>query len=1035
MGFFKINRGDPVFSMPGSSRVRVTGIRQEGSLVPRGPGEYPNAGVVFVTYSFAVKISFSRALQLGATSVTFSVKKKSGNNVYKTGMGEIIYSKNNADARVRLMHILGMGNVHSQAPYYGVDVSLSDLMKNKDFENNLAEGLAGANTFLSVSEQSAIDLIGAELASRDTATTERSSLTPGLAALNASKIPQSPSGEINWNEISPEDLAQMSDEALGRLASCIAGSINESGSTGLEIGRTIYRIDDQVSVYSAEMYHFTDGIDMSAIQGTLLGDTVRRLETDPNIINISTVSTTPIEAEWILYNAAGIELDRFSYEVQPRGLLDSFYSSDLTAPTATISYDALPGPSDQVRSVSLNVQNNCPVAMNYLVTIASDGTFDDIDLGSIPINGISILPNNTILIDINAAYASSWPSDVHAQAPGLIAPDSSQDITAPLNHILQIIGQITDTPGGSLIGLKNLISRILSPPAGSTISYSIYFPSPLAGANNARALDTSISSKNFTITFTGEGDEEEEQRNDNLIQALPSTLAAWGGNITASAGLIRPAIIIPGVDKPFMFNVQQGNNGAVRINVRTIPQSAIIARSFTRARITRDVVGDSGMQSYCSGNRVILRPFSNREYWSIEEFVGGAVQIDDVIMPNTRYRYDIELADSCYEYSTYLSILHSNINSSVLNLRPPLVEISNQSSTQSAGSSLTSFDITGTFGLGPDSGGFQLLVDALRNAGQSSLYQANINEQRDQLNSLIAYEIIRTNLSNGEVHSFGIYRGPSSTFVDSLASCRARRLPPLNSLSDYVYEISIFIAKGEDAFPQSSRMTRELETGLKVEHRGIMRDATGNELPNPQQFGLAGQDKYVPGPTGFWPVGRRHYININGTAPAVPTGRLLGPIRAQDISTTGYYNLCVEILRDPASIAKYCKIDVYCLYTITGKGTKTNAVFCESWPIAGSPCRREYSIDKNKLWDRIPISASSLRFKVVAVSELGQVIDIGETQDSMSVPLETLFTLSEPVILDSFMGQRVFPIINPHSETPLLGPEGIIQYARNRGER
>ena len=74
MGFFKINRGDPVFSMPGSSRVQITDIAQEGSLVPTNETERSNAGVVFVTYSFAVKINFSRALKLGATNVAFSVR-------------------------------------------------------------------------------------------------------------------------------------------------------------------------------------------------------------------------------------------------------------------------------------------------------------------------------------------------------------------------------------------------------------------------------------------------------------------------------------------------------------------------------------------------------------------------------------------------------------------------------------------------------------------------------------------------------------------------------------------------------------------------------------------------------------------------------------------------------------------------------------------------------------------------------------------------------------------------------------------------
>ena len=553
------------------------------------------------------------------------------------------------------------------------------------------------------------------------------------------------------------------------------------------------------------------------------------------------------------------------------------------------------------------------------------------------------------------------------------------------------------------------INAMLNPPAGSTISYSIYFISPLASNLHFfdGIMDNIFASQNFTVTFTGDANNEEQQVDAVLEDAAGDGDVGDGG--AAGEGVDGSPLMLRDGRQPFSLQINPLEDGFVNLQINALNQNTLTTRGFTRARITRDVVGDFGFKSYCPGNRTILPAQADRSFFRIGELLGETMQIQDQIMPNIRYRYDIELADSCFEYATYQSVLYSNIQSSVIFLRTPTIDVNPPDIRQSTSSAQVSFSVNGSWPRGGDS--IQMLVDALSAVGQGEWYQEQIEEQRALLNSLICFEIIRTNLTNGDSWSFGIYRGPNCDFVDAPETCRSRRIPPMNPRSDYVYEINTFVAKGEIAFSNAARTTVNPQ-GLSVGHLGLQRDPMGNILPDPQQSNLIGQDSYVPGPLGFWPTGRRHYLNVSGVAPTTPSGELISSVGVENFFATSHYTLNLAFSRKTSGLG-YCKVDVYCLYTHQGL---PSSAFFDSWPIPSTDQPNSHtslSINKNKVFNRIPVFASSVRFKVVAVNAYGQVIDTGESR-TIRVPLSAAGTGSEPIIEDSFLGQRFFSAQTRH---------------------
>lgn len=1013
MGYFKINRGKPIFSLPDGNVARVLNARQEGSYTsstdPLHIDSLTNSGVIYSEYAFAVLIDFKRAIDLGGSSIKFSVKERKEASVYKTGITDIVYTKKHADTRVTLLRSLGLGNkqspVRGEWQQYKSDISLSDLMKNKRYELDDPAGLLTSSTFLSSTAEDAAKLIEDEINGRREVIRQADL----ESTFSDNDIPTDQFGRINWANLTPDDLASFDDETLSSLASAALASIGAAGQTGIERGRTVYMVPDQVSVHSADMYWAPK---IPNEPPTELSRLIEELENDVSMVR---VDNKPKIAQWELYNSAGILLDSFSYEFNSVELLDAYFATSLSTPDTQISYSFPTGDMDSETEISINTRNGNDIALEYIIGVEIEGIADignDQILTLQTATGIRKKENSNILLLRPSHIYSKLARIIPQFRPnpvGLLPPGEVEDVSRFFKSIIKIgIHALAMSGDQSYQQIVNILMSILVPKPDTAITYHVYYASPMILETTGDIVSNAFSSISFPMNFANATNEVEESRDEQVIGNIDSGLGGFSGGLGGDGSNIvnAPHTIIPAVNKPFSMHisqVDQSDPGLVRLTLRSLAPPSTMSQNFTNARIIRDVVGDSGFESYCDGNRVILRPSNSTLQWDINRFCSGELSIEDRLMPNIRYRYDIELADTCFEYAVYQSQLFTMTDSSVDYKIKPLIEINALSVNQGPDQAAVSFRIDGSF----SNDSLQTLVDALIASGQGELYSNEINEQRGQLNSLICYEVVRNNLSNGDSASFGIYRGPRTSFVDTPVACRAKGIPPLNPASDYVYDVNIFVAKGEIAFSNVGRTTVDPITGLSIFHTVIQRDAQGNELPNAQQYSLLGQNSYVPGPDGFWPTGRRRHINISGTAPVARMDTALKSVTVQ--YTRG--DSCYNIVAIPDATSHY-NVDIYCMYRYAGN---EYATFYDKWPLTGDQ-PRTMRVIKTRLWDLVPVTTSAFNFKLVVTNSYGQVVDTAVT-DRITIPLlpSPAGLLEEPVIPDAFIGQIVNHVDNPYS--------------------
>lgn len=100
---------------------------------------------------------------------------------------------------------------------------------------------------------------------------------------------------------------------------------------------------------------------------------------------------------------------------------------------------------------------------------------------------------------------------------------------------------------------------------------------------------------------------------------------------------------------------------------------------------------------------------------------------------------------------------------------------------------------------------FELIKKLFKEQNLVSEYQINIIENKDKLKTLLAYKIVRFNLTNGDIEDFGIIT--SKTFSDRQFGL-SRSVKNLDSTSEYVYKVITYIRSPETLLPNLTRTVK-----------------------------------------------------------------------------------------------------------------------------------------------------------------------------------------------------------------------------------
>jgi hypothetical protein len=97
---------------------------------------------------------------------------------------------------------------------------------------------------------------------------------------------------------------------------------------------------------------------------------------------------------------------------------------------------------------------------------------------------------------------------------------------------------------------------------------------------------------------------------------------------------------------------------------------------------------------------------------------------------------------------------------------------------------------------------FELIKKLFKEQNLVSEYQRNIIENKDKLKTLLAYKIVRFNLTTGDIEDFGVIT--STSFSDRQFGL-SRSVKNLDSASEYVYKVITYIRSPETLMPKLTR--------------------------------------------------------------------------------------------------------------------------------------------------------------------------------------------------------------------------------------
>lgn len=97
---------------------------------------------------------------------------------------------------------------------------------------------------------------------------------------------------------------------------------------------------------------------------------------------------------------------------------------------------------------------------------------------------------------------------------------------------------------------------------------------------------------------------------------------------------------------------------------------------------------------------------------------------------------------------------------------------------------------------------FELIKKLFKEQNLVSEYQSNIISNKDKLKTLLAYKIVRFNLSTGDIEDFGVIT--STNFSDRQFGL-SRSVKNLDSTSEYIYKVITYIRNPETLMPKLTR--------------------------------------------------------------------------------------------------------------------------------------------------------------------------------------------------------------------------------------
>ena len=1072
MAYIKLVRGAPVFQIPDDQRVDINSAHQMETI---SRNAFFGAGLIAAEYAFAIKIDIQRLLELGGNEIIFEVRQEGEGNrtVYKAGIGDIQLQSKLAMNRAKYLQLLGFGDPDYAGGKIKSSISVDEILKNPKYVDSMEQRVGAIDT-VSVTRESAENIIQSALVTRNDLGFERFGLTQTVfeGQQDSEDLPRNSEGEINWQELTAEDVANMTDERLNAVSSVALASIKAAGSSGLELGRALYSIPSDVKIFVKDLFlptyqaeSFLDRglisglnvVSMTGLSGdrpyesiAVNGEEVSRedylgpdldlanrfieLREDPNFLCATPIdgeNSANYEASWTLKDLDGLEIDSISYPFSSAAMIADYIETELEPPRVTVTQDL--GPTEEP-AISISIENRNDINLAFLVevTIHGYGAAEHLpsdDLGHVLSRAVTDIQIDrfSIILDPNLLNLEQATNQVRAESNipdpvknSCILANSEIDFTPFFRNIVAeytsaVRRKALNFEGGaraSLNGFALHLEKALHPPAGSRVGVNVHFMNPLSHnpfgetpASPENIIHSTSCLLNIVNPNAGHGAGDGAGNGGEPEGAGNGAEGGEGGEGGGAAELI----ITPGCDELFAHSVETTAEDGGRIVVSLSPNTSPNNLSaFTRMRVVRDVVGDGGMKSYCEGNETIIRPFENRDWWTMSECTGQIIRFEDFVQRNQRYRYDIQLADSCGNFLTYQSFLFSQRIQNT-NISPiPNVGVGELQILQGSRAASISFMVSGRI---EGDANFQLLKDLLDQAGQSEFFSDDIAENVELMQGLLCYEITRTSMTNGSSNSFGIYRGPRAFFKDTPEVCRMKGIPPANPQSDYTYDIHAYIAKGQEAFSSSRRLVVDTPTGNRINVSGYTGlDEFGNQLPDEQQNSIVGRTSYIPAPNGFVPTGVRRYMNVNGTKPSTVSGEgFMTSLEATNSRAEPYYRLGLTTTLDMNDIVRsgFSKYDVYAVFK-TGTGN-TGAVLIRSHTTP----RLSVAIRKSEVWESTPIGTTSFRFKVVAVNRNGQVMSVVDSENTISSPALTA-NLSEPVIPNPFAG----PVIREDATAP-----------------
>jgi len=185
--------------------------------------------------------------------------------------------------------------------------------------------------------------------------------------------------------------------------------------------------------------------------------------------------------------------------------------------------------------------------------------------------------------------------------------------------------------------------------------------------------------------------------------------------------------------------------------------------------------------------------------------VGGVKFVDNNVKPGNIYEYTVDLVFPDGHMANVPT--NSIMECSPITNNIAVTKVNNVNVTSYEGLA----DVTFSIEYSLSETNFELIKKMFSEQKLTLEYQAEITQNKDKLTTLLAYKVLRTNLSTGEVENFGIIS--DKNFSDRKFGL-SRSVKNLDSSSEYVYTIITYVRNPETVIPKYERTVATTSDGV-----------------------------------------------------------------------------------------------------------------------------------------------------------------------------------------------------------------------------